>query len=300
MHHFEGTEKILEMAVTRGDLRDLGEPYWQAVSAAAGARILSHIGNETTDAWLLSESSLLVSERRLLMITCGRTTLIKAALAVIERVGTENISFFSFERKTERFPASQPTTFSKDVIRLERILPGQTVLLGDENDPRVSAYYKVVQNERNDSRQTLQVLLHGCSSLTSDLFDGGTMSSDLCQQRHNVLQQLLPGWLLDEHQFRPRGYSCNALAGANLAALHVTPEETGRYVSFALSTDNLELNTPRICELTRLFQPARLELVVRQAGDVAWPAIEGYPLHLEGHHILDNGWTYALLTGKQA
>ena len=85
---FEGSEKKLEIVVSKDspDLRSYGREMWEKVVERSRATILSSISNEYIDAYLLSESSLFVSKDRVLMITCGTTTLVHAASAILEFV----------------------------------------------------------------------------------------------------------------------------------------------------------------------------------------------------------------------
>ena len=61
---FEGPEKKVELALVPGkpSLRSRGHEYWKGIVAKANAQILSTISNEQMDAYLLSESSLFVTD----------------------------------------------------------------------------------------------------------------------------------------------------------------------------------------------------------------------------------------------
>ena len=81
---FEGSEKKFEIVVNNVDLRSLPLSFWQEMVAASQAEILSSLSNDFYDAYLLSESSLFVAQDRCIMITCGQTRLIDAALLFLK------------------------------------------------------------------------------------------------------------------------------------------------------------------------------------------------------------------------
>ena len=62
----------------------MGEARWREIVAASRASVLSRMSNDACDAYLLSESSLFVFERRMLMITCGQTRLVDAVEALLD------------------------------------------------------------------------------------------------------------------------------------------------------------------------------------------------------------------------
>merc|ERR1719440_1686926 len=80
--YFEGPEKKLEVFFTppaSGDvsgLRHFPPSVWSDVLADARCSILHTRGNEAFDAHLLSESSLFVYPHKLILKTCGTTTLL--------------------------------------------------------------------------------------------------------------------------------------------------------------------------------------------------------------------------------
>ena len=79
---FEGPEKNLEVCFTPGvghvrGCRALPRTALEAVLTAARCEILSTISNDHVDAYVLSESSLFVYKWKMVLKTCGRTTLLQ-------------------------------------------------------------------------------------------------------------------------------------------------------------------------------------------------------------------------------
>lgn len=101
---FEGPEKKLEVyfsaASTQSGFRDFPEPTWDALLADASCTILHRESNEHFDAYLLSESSLFVYPRRVILKTCGTTTL----LLVLPKVSRPH-AWPMHRRSLDRLPA---------------------------------------------------------------------------------------------------------------------------------------------------------------------------------------------------
>lgn len=90
-------------------LLQLTQAQWQKVLDAACCTILSCMSNKFCDSYVLSESSLFVYRHKLLLKTCGTTTLlhvIPLMLEHAERLGM-NISYCFFSRKALTFPHAQ-------------------------------------------------------------------------------------------------------------------------------------------------------------------------------------------------
>ena len=162
---FEGPEKKLEIMTTSGNpslrsLRDLGPEFWAAITERARTNILSTMSNESCDAYLLSESSLFVSDRRMVMITCGRTTLVDAAVALLEEIPISQIDSLIYERKNENFPDLQMTTFDEDVGELERLAPGFSIVFGDKKADHIALWHLDRHFNPEPDDTTLELLMY--------------------------------------------------------------------------------------------------------------------------------------------
>merc|ERR1719454_1915412 len=78
--YFEGPEKKLEVFFSglpnKSGFRHFPPSVWSDVLSEAHCSILHSVGNEAFDAYLLSESSLFVYPHKLILKTCGSTTLL--------------------------------------------------------------------------------------------------------------------------------------------------------------------------------------------------------------------------------
>jgi hypothetical protein len=109
--HFEGPEKKLEihLAGPLSDLRSNRDGRRDRVVRASGATIISRIRGRHMDACLLSESNLFVWDDRILMITRGRTHLIRALPEILGLVTMEMVGALFYERKNALYPMEQPS-----------------------------------------------------------------------------------------------------------------------------------------------------------------------------------------------
>ena len=85
---FEGIEKKFELLVSNDQpsLRSQSPGFWEHVVRAAGADIIARTSSPSCDAYLLSESSLFVSDHRAVMITCGTTNLVASIEALLNEI----------------------------------------------------------------------------------------------------------------------------------------------------------------------------------------------------------------------
>ena len=106
MDRFEGPEKKLEIILSdpQTGLRDNSDGRWDRVVRASGAEILKRKYGNNLDSYLLSESSLFVWDDRILIITCGRTTPVKALPVMLEFIAADNVAYLFYERKNLNFP----------------------------------------------------------------------------------------------------------------------------------------------------------------------------------------------------
>lgn len=110
---FEGPEKKLEVFFTAtpaaSGFRQFETDDWSALLADASCEILHHKGNSHFDSYLLSESSLFVYPYRVILKTCGTTTLLLVLpklLALAARLGS-SVSHVQYGHYRYKFPDQQ-------------------------------------------------------------------------------------------------------------------------------------------------------------------------------------------------
>jgi len=289
---FEGTEKKLELVIGRGSptLLELGDDFWRRTCRAAGAEILSGISTETGRAYVLSESSLFVFERKMIMLTCGRTTLRDAALALLETVPADRIEMLIYQRKNEAFPHSQPTSFFEDARILSERLPGRAFRFGHEDEHHLYMFHldRPFRSEPDDV--TVEILMYGLDDDVRSHFCRGDGSAGEPLREATELDRILPGFRIDDHQFEPTGYSLNALRRDEYYTVHVTPEVHGSYASF--ETNHRYGGDPNemIQRVLEVFRPRSYDLVLFDHAATAAIDARGYRLRSHVSQHLDCGY----------
>lgn len=111
---FEGPEKLLEIwfsTTSTAGLRSIHPLIWHDMLKIVQCQVLSTIHNDSADAYLLSESSMFVYSNRLILKTCGTTTLLNAVpciLKVVEKhCNISQIDAIFYSRKSFLFPERQ-------------------------------------------------------------------------------------------------------------------------------------------------------------------------------------------------
>lgn len=261
---FEGSEKKAEIILNANsqNLLEKSEAFWKDLVEKANATILSSISNESVKAFLLSESSLFVWKDRILLITCGQTTLINAIKFFVENLGEEHIAQVIFQRKNEYFSHMQPTTFYDDIKVLEERFNGVAFRLGNMDDHHNFIYHLKNNYSPESSDHTFEFLMYEIDENARSFLMRGDLTSQEIRD-FLKLDKILPGFKIDDFVFQPYGYSLNAIKDDRYLTIHITPQEVSPYVSFESDID------------LREFVPTLLDVF----GPVAYDFIEFQPCH---------------------
>lgn len=253
---YEGTEKRLEISLKQDNLLQFPEAFWQEMVAQAGAFILSKIENESTLAYLLSESSLFIWKNKLLLITCGNTCLVKAAQFFQKNIAKEKIQSLLFHRHQAIRPKSQKSDFAQDCALLKTHLPGRTMHWREKYKGDLFLYGDNSRLENNCKQILMQ---HGLSGPFAQKLQAGAASTEQIAFTL-ALTDFFPELCIDQYTFTPKGYSVNAIAGNNYLTIHITPEKLSNYLSLESSFDKQTMQ-PFIKHLIRLFAPYQSHLM---------------------------------------
>lgn len=262
---FEGPEKKVELALLPGQpsLRARGKGYWAKVVERARAQILSEVSNEQMDAYLLSESSLFVTDTWLTMITCGRTDLVAAVEMMCQDLGKENFQYLVYERKNAHFQEYQPSNFFDDAKKLAGLMPGKSYRFGDGDDHHVFLFHLDRPYEPQNDDLTLEILMHGVDASAARVFmSGPEHRRDHIREKSGVWS-IIPGFKVDDHLFEPMGYSLNAIKGTRYFTVHVTPQKIGSYVSFETNQVGADANEI-VARVLDIFQPQSCDVILFQ------------------------------------
>ena len=285
-HPFEGPEKTLEIDFVPGvvsgnaydaskctcclseeslreadssvlGLRILPRSLWDTLLEFAKCMILSAASNECFDAYVLSESSLFVYPFKIVIKTCGTTTLLRLVPYLLEATvrGGMKLEWLGYTRKSLQFPQMQlfphssigeEVTFLKNQCKLgcEAYILGP--ITSDHWVAIVADYCERPMSQSSD--RTLNIMMYGIADDVCDKFfarPGRTVEN---VRKDSGLLDLLPGVHIQDFLFDPCGYSMNGLHGSAYYTVHVTPEKSFSYISFETNA-RLSDYTDLVCNI---------------------------------------------------
>ncbi|MEK6553739.1 MAG: hypothetical protein AABZ31_00735 [Bdellovibrionota bacterium] len=224
---FEPSEKrlIISWKQPRPDLRQGHFP--KLLVTAAKAHILSHIKNEKYDLYLLSESTLIISDHGFMLLTCGQTQLIQAVRFVHQKLG-HITKFVSFSRQRELHPGLQTTTFAADIIDLKGLCDGSNLIVNSDFY-KFDYFLSRIRDADFFATQSRRVAIL-CHPLEE---------ASLAKTQLAIGSDLLKagGWSVDEHLFQPWGYSLNAAKDDKYMTLHMSLSGVHMYVTGETNAD---------------------------------------------------------------
>ena len=253
---FEGPEKNLQIIFNKIDyntgtetLRSINKERWQEMLNFAKCKILSTLENEKWISYILSESSLFVYDDRIILKTCGTTTILNALDDII-LIGKElNLkpAVILYWRKNFSNPHLQHVvhqSFENEVHYLDEHLgaDSRSATLGSQEKDHFFFYYCELlnKNEFNPVFETFEIKMHEIHPNIAEKFfwkNGNVRNKSL-----NDIYDRLPGYKIDEFFFKPCGYSMNGIKNEKYETIHVTPEGGCSYISFE-TNDKEFINT---------------------------------------------------------
>jgi S-adenosylmethionine decarboxylase len=266
---FEGPEKRLEVCFklntqeTQG-LRQFTKEQWQEMLNFSACTIISSKHNDFFDAYVLSESSLFVWPFKLMIKTCGTTTLLRiipTLLKYAEKCNLE-IEFVQYSRKNFVFPHVQKaphTDWSLEVQCLNEHFDGNSYILGPMNGDHWYLYTADYAEPTDETTKetALEIMMHHLTPAAASKFYRKEGTAD--QDKFPGIAELIPGQDTDEFNFNPCGYSMNGLMDDVYSTIHVTPEVHCSYASFETNW-NLTTYKRLIAHVFDVFQPGTVTL----------------------------------------
>lgn len=243
---FEGPEKRLEIDFKMNTKRPLGlrelssddNKLWQDLLDYAKCTIIGTTKNEHFDAYVLSESSLFVYPFKLMIKTCGTTTLLRIIPKLLQYASQLDLSieFVMFSRKNFVFPTQQifpHRTWEEEICYLNQFFDGQDYVFGPVHGDHWYLYladYSEKSPRITSSEKTIEIMMHKLDPVSTARFHKkeGTGEKD----KFPGVAELIPDSITDEFNFNPCGYSMNGLKKDVYWTIHVTPENHCSYASF--------------------------------------------------------------------
>ncbi len=257
---FEGSEKKVEVVIKGHNLRGFGDNYWEEVVKRCNATILSKIESNQLTAYLLSESSLFVWDDRFVMITCGRTVLLKSILSAIEKVGAENIESLIFQRKNEYDSRGQLTSFSQDVDELKKLMPGVALRFGYLDGHHNHLFHLDRPYHPIIGDTTSELLMYHIQGEAAEVLQCHNQDIDKIRSLLKI-NELFSDFKLDDYLFSPCGYSLNGVKGDDYITIHITPEQGHSYVSFETSLSLDGNRADLLNKVVQLLKPTSFDLI---------------------------------------
>lgn len=292
---YEGTEKLLEIWFTRSDNRrldqcDLRKIQRQALDSLlkfARCTILSSRRSEHFDGYVLSESSMFIYKDRVIIKTCGQTTLLNCIEPLLylarEYAGFDEILDVFYSRKNFMRPELQDkmhSSFDNEIELLDsEFRLGSAYCMGKIN--RDCWYLYTLHPERGVRvpDQTLELIMVDLDVEMMSIFTRACSSSAREATQKSGIDRIFPAsqqMQVDDFLFEPCGYSMNGfLRSGHYVTIHITPEAEFSYVSFETNAPVLMSGTggggvsgtcssymELINKILRLFGPSKFMMTI--------------------------------------
>nr|CAB3221391.1 S-adenosylmethionine decarboxylase proenzyme [Phallusia mammillata] len=302
---FEGVEKLLEIWFSQsegssgsGDARNVSRYTWETILDIVQCKILDEIHDESQTAYLLSESSMFVSKRRVILKTCGTTLCLQALPHIIkvleDECGLDTVADCFYSRKNFMKPDHQPhphKTFQDEIIYLNQVLSdkqhvneNQVNGFSNNKHPGSASYclgridgdcwFLYTLNHVGNTNligvdepdQTLEILMTDLDRTVMDKFvlcdENGDKHDDDKITEMTGIKDIIPDSKISAKLFDPCGYSMNGLLPeGQYWTIHVTPEEEFSYVSFETNWKTGSY-AGIIEKVVKLFKPGRFTMTL--------------------------------------
>ncbi|MDA9189716.1 S-adenosylmethionine decarboxylase proenzyme [bacterium] len=259
---FEGSEKKVEIVFKRGteNLLSIEKSFWSELVQRAKASILSEISNDYIRAYLLSESSLFVFENKILMITCGKTTLIAAVVFLEAKFGRDSFELVFYQRKNEFKSYKQLSSFEDDVHYLSSIIEGKSMRFGKIHSHHNLIFHSTKIQKQGERDTTTELLMYDICEIFCKELEVNSEDTDKIRDFLN-LSLIFPGFEIDDFKFNPCGYSLNAILKDEYYTIHITPENGHSYISFETNVDLKDKKQNVIDHFVEVIRPGSFDLI---------------------------------------
>eukprot|EP00758_Cryptobia_borreli_P004742 Tbor_TRINITY_DN4555_c0_g1::TRINITY_DN4555_c0_g1_i1::g.15780::m.15780/K01611/speD, AMD1; S-adenosylmethionine decarboxylase len=275
---FEGPEKRLELIIRLSDsspangLRSLDVTVWKAVVSVLNAQIVSTLSNSEMDAYVLTESSLFVMDSRVILITCGTTTLLEAVPVLLDVISNIQgcVEWMSFMRKNFSYPWEQRgphVSIKKEYETLKKYFPsGKPYIFGPiESDHYFFFCYDDIRRPTIESDTQMSMTMYGLDKemsehfFSKEFYSTGKETEEI--RKVTRLSDILDGWQCQDLQFAPCGYSVNAVRDYEYQTMHITPEEHCSFASYETNSRVTNL-AERMNTVLGVFSPERFTILI--------------------------------------
>jgi S-adenosylmethionine decarboxylase len=292
---FEGPEKRLEVDFKKNldrpnGLRAFSKDQWQEMLNFSACTIISQTSNDSFDAYVLSESSLFIYPYKMMIKTCGTTTLLKIIPKLLEYAQSCDleVELVMYSRKNFLFPDKQQyphVDWRSELDYLGDFFDGQSYVFGPLTNDHWYLYLADYSDPTTETTKehTLEIMMHHLDREAAFNFyrKEGTQDRD----KFPGVAELIPNQETDEFNFTPCGYSMNGLCGNVYSTIHVTPEPQCSYASFET---NLSLKSYKglIRQVFDIFQPGTVTLTLFNEKANPMPTQRSLDMEIPGYSLV--------------
>jgi S-adenosylmethionine decarboxylase len=259
---YEGAEKKFEVVVHSQEksLRQYPDTFWQDIIYASKSDIVSLENLPYVDSYILSESSLLVWDHRLHMLTCGDTTLADSVCQFLQNIdnGIKSIESLLYQRINEYIPKRQLSHFDEDIKKISNMISGNSLQFG-EMDAHHNLIFSAGNKRETDHSSCHEIHLYHFKGEFYDCFNNQA-SSEYILSYLNIIA-LLDDFHFHDHVFSPKGYSLNATRDQQYLVIHVTPEDNCAYMSVQTNLTDTELVCMLFNNLIKKLNPDSIDII---------------------------------------
>lgn len=315
---FEGYEKRLEVSFTdpgifadpegKG-LRSLSKAQLDEILEPAQCTIVASLSNNDVDSYVLSESSLFVYPYKVIIKTCGTTKLLLSIPAILKLADALSLAVKSvrYTRGNFIFPGAQSfphRSFSEEVAVLDSHfgklgLASKAYVMGSPDKSQKWHIYSASAElaGRSSAVYTLEMCMTGLDRKRASVFYKTHESSAALMTEDSGIRKILPQSEICDFEFDPCGYSMNAIEGAAISTIHVTPEDGFSYASFeAVGYDYSVVNLTQLIERAlACFEPMEFSVALHadnaeiELGSKIHLDLKGYHCGERSHEVLGLG-----------
>ncbi|KAK2983926.1 hypothetical protein RJ640_017847, partial [Escallonia rubra] len=304
---FEGYEKRLEISFFEPSifsdpegkgLRTLSKAQLDEILGPAECTIVSSLSNEHVDSYVLSESSLFVYPYKIIIKTCGTTKLLKSIPPILKLARSISLRVQSvrYTRGSFIFPGAQSyphRSFSEEVTVLDSYFGklgsgSKAYVMGSFEKQQKWHVYSACAGSVHHAAPvyTLEMCMTGLDREKASVFYKSDSGSAALMTDNSGIRKILPDSKICDFEFDPCGYSMNAVEGAAISTIHVTPEDGFSYASFeAVGYDPKAVDLDQLVgRVLMCFEPREFSVAVH--ADVGFDLLaQTCTLDVDGYHL---------------
>lgn len=322
---FEGSEKRIVVTFTSpcAEERSLREciprHVLEEMLGYAECEIVSKQSNMEQDAYVLSESSMFVSDTRIMLKTCGTTKLLACIpymLDAAKQYANMEPCKVKYSRASFLFPEKQPEPYQKfedecnllqSIFELYPTMDARSAyVLGDALHHLQWHVFSAGVSLGETASKTLEIAMTGLDTVKASQFYKKNSVSAAMTTMSSGISSIVPSHAIDDYIFEPCGYSMNGISGSEFSTIHITPEEDFSYASFEVCGENVNAAavSEYVAKTVKTFRPQFVAVAfsvdTRQSFPATLACPAGYAFSTTAYQEDSLGGEFAFFVFEQA